>query len=140
LFTASTISRLERGLVRPGLEQLLALAEPRFRACLEEVHELKDYHGDLHGKNIIVARRGIHFEVHLIDFYRWYGPTSQNIREDVRDIIRIYYDSIGGRAHYVRQPQVVKNICCGLKKSLIHRRFPTAGRLRRYLETMEWSE
>ena len=109
-------------------------------AGLEEVHALKDYHGDLHTENIIVARRGIHFEVKLIDFYRWHGPTSENIREDVCDIIRIFYDALGGQKHYARQPKVVKGICCGLKRSLIRKRFRTAGALRRHLETMDWGE
>ncbi|MDQ2069703.1 protein kinase domain-containing protein [Natronospira bacteriovora] len=109
-------------------------------AGLEEVHQLRDYHGDLHSENIIVARRGIHFEVKLIDFYRWKAPTGENIREDVRDIIRIFYDALGGQKHYARQPALVKNICLGLKRSLISRRFRTAGALRRHLETMDWGE
>ncbi|MEA5445048.1 protein kinase [Gammaproteobacteria bacterium AB-CW1] len=109
-------------------------------AGLEEIHRLRDYHGDLHSENIIVARRGIHFEVKLIDFYRWKTPTSENIREDVRDIIRIFYDALGGRRHYARQPRLVKEICLGLKRSLIARRFRTAGALRHHLENLEWED
>lgn len=109
-------------------------------AGLEEVHQLKDYHGDLHEENIIVARRGIHFEVKLIDFYRWKTPTTENIREDVRDIICIFHEVLGGRKHYARQPKVVKRICLGLKRTLIRKQFRTAGELRRHLETMSWEE
>ncbi|MCP1728251.1 tRNA A-37 threonylcarbamoyl transferase component Bud32 [Natronospira proteinivora] len=109
-------------------------------AGLEEVHALKDYHGDLHSENIIVARRGIHFEVKLIDFYRWKGPTGEHIREDVRDIIRIFYDALGGQKYYAKQPKVVKDICLGLKRGLIRKRFRTAGALRQHLETMSWDD
>lgn len=118
-----------------ALHLLHALAEG-----LEEIHSLKDYHGDLHSENIIVARRGIHFEVKLIDFYRWHTPTGENIREDVRDIIRIFYDALGGQRHYAKQPAVVKNICLGLKRTLIRKKFRTAGELRRHLETMSWDD
>lgn len=107
---------------------------------LEEIHALRDYHGDLHSENIIVTRRGIHFEVKLIDFYRWQTPTSENIREDVRDIIRIFYEVLGGQRYYARQPKVVKRICLGLKRSLIFKRFRTAGALRHHLETMSWED
>ena len=105
---------------------------------LEVIHNTPDYHGDIHPENIMVKRRGIGFDVKLIDFYRWNAPTRYNIREDVYDIIRIFYDLVGGRARYRHHPQVVKNICCGLKRSLIVRKFKTAGSLRNHLETMEW--
>ncbi len=118
-----------------GLHLLHSLA-----AGLEQVHQLKEYHGDLHAGNIMVKRRGIHFEVKLIDMYRWNAPTGENIREDVTDIVRVFYDCIGGRRFYSRQPQVVKSICCGLKRSLIRRKFRTAGQLRAYLETVDWDD
>lgn len=118
-----------------GLHLLHTLA-----AGLEEVHMLRDYHGDLHPENIIIKRRGIHFDVKLIDFYRWDSPTGENIRGDVCDIIRIFYDAIGGRKHYARHRREVKGICRGLKKSLILEKFRTAGQLRAHLETMEWDD
>lgn len=118
-----------------GLHLLHSLA-----AGLEEVHQLKEYHGDLHAGNIMVSRRGVRFEVKLIDVYRWNAPTGENIREDVTDVIRVFYDCIGGRRFYARQPQVVKSICCGLKRTLIRRKFRSAGELRAYLETMDWDD
>lgn len=105
---------------------------------LEVIHAARDYHGDLHADNVIIQRRGIGFDVKVIDFYRWNAPTSENIREDLYDTIRIFYDVVGGKERYRHQPQVVKNICCGLKRSLIRSKFKTAGALRTYLETMEW--
>lgn len=107
---------------------------------LEEVHELKDYHGDLHAGNIIISRHGIGFSVKLIDMYRWTGPTRDSITEDVYDIIRIFYDALGGRTWYSRQRPEIKAICCGLKRNLIRQKFRSAGQLRVYLENMEWQQ
>jgi hypothetical protein len=35
-------------------------------------------------------------------------------------------------------PAPVKHICCGLKRSLILKRFPTVVHLRQHLENMSW--
>ena len=116
-----------------GLHFLHCLA-----AGLEVIHNSRDYHGDLHSENIMIERRGIGFDVKLVDMYQWNAPTGENIREDVYDMIRIFYDVIGGQRFYSRHPEVVKRICKGLKRSLIYRKFPRAGALRSYLETMSW--
>jgi len=106
---------------------------------LESIHELGEYHGDLHTENIIVQRYGLGFELKLLDMFYWRATPSANIRNDVVELVRIFYDALGGARHYPRQPPEVKAICCGLKRSLILRKFRTAGQLRSYLETMEWS-
>lgn len=116
-----------------GLHLLHTLAKG-----LEVIHEMREYHGDLHSDNIIIKRRGIRFQVKLIDIYRWRVSTGENIREDVVDIIRIFYDALGGASQYASHPPEVKAICRGLKRTLIKKKFRTAGQLRRYLETMEW--
>ncbi|GBE03757.1 hypothetical protein BMS3Abin09_00678 [bacterium BMS3Abin09] len=36
-------------------------------------------------------------------------------------------DVVGGRAWYSRHPKEVKEICCGLKRSLILRKFHSAA-------------
>ena len=95
---------------------------------LEEVHELKDYHGDLHSENIIISRHGI----------SWKGPTRDNIVEDVYDSIKIFYDALGGQKQYSKQRPEIKAICCGLKRNLIRKKFKSAGQLRVYLENMSW--
>ncbi len=105
---------------------------------LSQIHERKEYHGDLHAGNILVKRRGIHFDVKLVDMYDWGRATRSHINEDVCDVIRILYDMLGGQKHYKSQPDVVKHICSGLKKSLISERFPTAWHLCRHLDTLEW--
>ncbi|MFH1845852.1 MAG: protein kinase [bacterium] len=116
-----------------GLHLLHELA-----AGIERIHNLREYHGDLHDENVIVRRRGIGFEVKLVDMYHWGPPSAANIRQDVADLIRIFYDVLGGQRWYSRQPPEVKAVCCGLKTSLMARKFRTAGQLRQYLETMTW--
>jgi len=116
-----------------GLHLLHALA-----TGIESIHHLREYHGDLHTENIIVKRAGLGFDVKLVDVYRWGAPRWTNIHDDVCDLIRVFYDAIGGRKHYARQPPEVKAICCGLKRTLITRKFPTAGQLREHLEMMRW--
>jgi serine/threonine protein kinase len=105
---------------------------------IESIHNLGEYHGDLHTDNIIVRRSGLGFVVKLLDLYRWRTPKRINIQDDVCDLVRIFYDSVGGRERYSRQPPEVKEICCGLKRSLILKKFSTAGQLRQRLETMQW--
>jgi serine/threonine protein kinase len=102
------------------------------------IHDLREYHGDLHTDNIIIQRYGLGFDVKLIDMIHWGTPRPENIHDDVCDLIRIFYDSIGGQKHYAKQSPEIKAICCGLKRSLILKKFRTAGRLRDYLETMQW--
>lgn len=109
-------------------------------AGVEPIHDVHEYHGDLHTDNILIRRRGISYEVKLIDMYHCGAPRSHSIGNDVCDLIRMFYDALGGQKHYARQPAEVKAICCGLKRSLIIQKFRTAGHLRRYLESMEWLE
>jgi serine/threonine protein kinase len=117
-----------------GLHLLHALAKG-----MEIIHNKKEYHGDLHTENIILRRYGISFDVKLLDLYH-YGPAQAvDLHDDVCDLIRIFYDAIGGKERYSRQPRVVKKICRGLKRSLILKQFRTAGQLRQYLETLDWS-
>lgn len=105
---------------------------------MECIHVMGEYHGDLHDDNIIVQHSGLGFDLKLIDLYHWGAPSAANIRYDIFMLIRLFYDVLGGQRHYANQPPEVKAICCGLKHSLIARKFRTAGQLRTYLETMEW--
>ncbi len=103
-----------------------------------EMHNLRHSHGDLHTDNIIVRRYGLRFELKLFDFFQWEMSTQDLIQEDVYDLIRIFYDVLGGKRTYARQSPTVKNICRGLKRSLIRQQFRTAGQLRQHIETLEW--
>ncbi len=105
---------------------------------IESIHNQREYHGDLHAGNVIIRRRGLGFAIKLVDMYHWGPPRAANIQEDVCDLIRLFYDSVGGKARYANQPPEVKAVCCGLKRSLIQAKFRSAGELRQYLETMPW--
>jgi tRNA A-37 threonylcarbamoyl transferase component Bud32 len=107
-------------------------------AGIELIHNVGDYHGDLHTDNVIVLRYGLGFELKLLDMFSWGSPNAENIQHDVFDLIRIFYDALGGQRWYRRQPQEVKDICKGLKRSLIAREFRSAGQLCQHLEMMEW--
>ena len=70
--------------------------------------------------------------------FHWGAPKAENRHDDVADVIRLFYDVLGGQRHYANQPDEVKAICCGLKRSLIIKKYRTMTRLRQHLETMEW--
>lgn len=106
---------------------------------IEEIHNLKEYHGDLHPENIIVRRFGLSFDLKLLDMFHWSAPKRQNIQDDICDLIRIFYDALGGAKRYTKHPPQVKAICCGLKRSLILKKFKTTKQLREYLETLRWT-
>jgi len=105
---------------------------------IEQIHQLREYHGDLHTDNIIVNHFGLGFELKLIDFYHWSSPKSESIQTDITDMIRVFYDVLGGSRHYPKHNERIKKICCGLKTGLILKKFPTASRLKDHLESMVW--
>jgi len=105
---------------------------------IEDMHLYNEYHGDLHSDNIIVNRFGLEFDLKILDFLHWHGTRRQNMREDVCGLIQIFHECMGGPRHYAKLPAVVKEICCGLKRSLIIKKFRTATHLREYLEDLKW--
>ena len=107
---------------------------------VEPIHQLREYHGDIHQENIIVSRRGIGFEVRLVDFFHLGAPTREKIADDVVDLVHVLHLSTGGAARYGKQPAFVKAVCKGLKRTLIVDQFRTAGELRRYLDTFAWDD
>lgn len=106
---------------------------------IECIHSTGEYHGDLHTENILVQHVGLEYKLKLLDMYHWGAPSTENIREDVMDLIRVFYEALGGSKYYAKQPPEIKQICCGLKRSLILKKFNTAGKLRLYLERLQWS-
>jgi serine/threonine protein kinase len=105
---------------------------------MECVHSIKEYHGDLHTDNIILQRYGLRFDLKLVDLFHAGAPKRENIYDDTVDMIHVFYEALGGRKHYARQPQAVKDICRGLKRSLILKKFKSAAELRQYIENMQW--
>lgn len=106
---------------------------------MECIHTMKEYHGDLHSENIIVQRFGLSFDLKLVDMFYAGSPKKQNIHDDTVDMIHVFHEALGGAKHYSKQPAEIKQICNGLKRSLILKKFRSAGQLRQYLETMQWS-
>jgi hypothetical protein len=119
-----------------GLHLLHALT-----CAMEDVHRHRDYHGDLHPGNVIIRRHGLGFQVKLLDFFHWGEyATQENIRDDIVDVIKIFYDAIGGKARYAAQPEAVKGIVLGLKKRLILKKFKSTTQLRTHLENLNWHD
>ncbi len=118
----------------PAIHLLHAMA-----SGIETIHALGEYHGDLHSENIIVEHFGLKFHLKLLDLFHWGAPSKANILDDVCNMIRIFYDTLGGASTYAKQPAEIKAIVCGLKRSLILKKFRTAGELKMYLENMEFS-
>jgi len=105
---------------------------------LEIIHHEGESHGDIHLDNVIVGRYGLHFELKLLDLYRIGGSKREQVHADICDAIRLFYDVIGGQRMYRRQPDPVRYIVAGLKRSLISQRFKRASQLREYIEQLEW--
>ena len=126
----------QRGRFLPMFESIHLLHA--LAAGVAEIHLSREYHGDLHSDNVIVRRFGLGFDIKLIDMYNWGAPSRANIAEDVCNLVRIFYDILGGSKRYARLRPEVKAICCGLKRSLILRKFPTAAHLRDHIESIHW--
>jgi len=105
---------------------------------IEEIHALNEYHGDVHDRNILVRRRGVGFDLTLLDLFHWGKPGRMRLREDIIQMVRVLYDVVGGRKHYASQPPEIKAICLGLRRDLILSRFPSVFHLRKYLESFSW--
>ncbi len=106
-------------------------------AGVAAIHDAGDYHGDLHSDNIIVNRQGLGFRLKLVDLFHWGSATGRQRQDDVCQMIRIFYDAVGGQRHYAKQPDWVKSVCCGLKQSLIRKKYRSAAQLRDYLEQID---
>ncbi|MBT8141308.1 MAG: protein kinase [Gammaproteobacteria bacterium] len=107
---------------------------------IEEIHLLRDYHGDIHEGNIVVNRLGLRYHLKILDFLHNDEGIRKNQRADIIDLVTLFYELLGGRKFYAKQPQAVKDICRGLKKTLILERFKTVEQLRRHLEQQDWGK
>lgn len=105
---------------------------------MECVHGIGEYHGDLHTDNIILQRYGLRFDLKLVDLFQSEKTRRESIQYDTVEMIQIFHESLGGAKHYAEQPATVKDICCGLKRTLILQKFRTAAQLRHYLERLHW--
>lgn len=106
--------------------------------AVEEIHINKECHGDIHSENVIIQKSGLNYELKLIDVFKTSGGPRGTIQDDVYDLCYLLHEMIGGKAEYKSQPRIIKNICCGLKKTLIRKKFKSATSLRVYLENKAW--
>jgi tRNA A-37 threonylcarbamoyl transferase component Bud32 len=106
---------------------------------MEPIHLAGEYHGDLHSDNIIVSRHGLTFDLRLVDFYQRGKPTREHTQDDIVDMVQIFHEALGGRKRYAKHPPEMKAICCGLKRTLILKKFRRTSVLRAYLESMRWT-
>lgn len=105
---------------------------------IEQIHHLGEYHADLHSNNILVRRRGLGFEVHLIDFFDLGRATREKIQNDVCQLIMLFYDVIGGALGYRHVGPSVRRVILGRRYDLIVKRYRDAGQLRAALEHLDW--
>jgi len=105
---------------------------------MEQVHLSGEYHGDLHVDNVIVNRYGVEFDLKILDLFQLDASKAESRQSDICDVIRLFYESLGGAKHYARQPRAVKYICSGLKATLILQKFRTMSQLCKHIEMMEW--
>jgi serine/threonine protein kinase len=105
---------------------------------VEQIHFLGEYHGDIHAENIMVSRRGLGYDVHLLDFFDLGRPTREKTQKDVFDMIAVLHETIGGVDGYRSAPPALKRIVMGRRQSLIRTRFRNAGHLRIALENLTW--
>ena len=70
--------------------------------------------------------------------YRLGAFRQENVKKDVCGLIRLFYDTLGGPERYSKLPDVAKNICCGLKKNLILKKFKSIPQLREHIEMLDW--
>lgn len=105
---------------------------------MSEIHNLGEYHGDLHSENIIVVKHGLQFDLRLLDMSFWGRPKPEHLRYDTVEMVRVFYDALGGAKRYTRQPDTVKKICRGMKSNLILKNFKSASQMVVYLEGLTW--
>ncbi|HEQ98919.1 MAG TPA: serine/threonine protein kinase [candidate division Zixibacteria bacterium] len=105
---------------------------------IEQIHFLGQYHGDIHTDNIMVKRKGLGFNVRLIDLFDLGRSNRERIQQDVFDLLTVFYEMIGGAEGYKRADDNVRKLIMGRKHSLIRQHFNTAGDIRLALENLEW--
>lgn len=116
-----------------GLHLLHALA-----SGLDAIHSMQEYHGNIEPENIIVKRKGLGFQVKLINMSLEDLPLTRTISEDIVNLVNIFRSFATAPKRGTKMPDEVK-LLYDAKPSRIRERFKNAGALRKHLETMLWS-
>ena len=107
-------------------------------AGVEQIHDLGDYHGDIHSENIMVRRIGAHHQLRLIDLLDMGRPNSTRRQDDALDIVRLLGEMLGGRERYSSFPESMKKLCKGLRADHLRRAYRNAADVRKAIEALEW--
>lgn len=106
---------------------------------VEQIHLKGQFHGDLHTGNVLLRRKGLAFEIKLIDLFLWKGNKREFQRSDILELINIFYELLGGQKNYAKLPHSIKQIICGRKSNLILKKFPRISTLSVTLENLSWT-
>ena len=106
---------------------------------VEQIHLKGEFHGDLHTGNVLLRRKGLSFEIKLIDLFLWRGNKREFQRADIIELINIFYEILGGKKNYNKLPAPIKNVICGKRSDLILKKFPRISTLSVYLENLSWT-
>lgn len=112
---------------------------------VEKLHAAGEHHGELGADSLLVQRKGLGFQVKLIDLSpeavtrARKAKRTASLQDDVYELLGLFLAALGGPRFYARQPQPIKTLCLGLKRQALRERYRDAGELRRTLETMHWS-
>jgi serine/threonine protein kinase len=106
---------------------------------LDAIHSMQEYHGNIAAENIIVRRKGIGFQVKLINMSLEDRPVSRTIYEDVVNLVKIFANIVTPPRHSAKIPDSVKSLYSNLKTVRTSDRLKNAGALKKHLETMLWS-
>lgn len=129
------LKRQKKGSLPPfeALHLIYSLA-----AGVEAIHFLGEYHGDIHSDNIMVQRRGIGFDLHLVDFFDLGRSTRDKVLFDVYCLIQVFHETLGGSKGYRNAPDPIKQIIKGRKRTLLKKEFKNAGDIRLALDNLQW--
>jgi tRNA A-37 threonylcarbamoyl transferase component Bud32 len=106
---------------------------------VEQIHLKGEFHGDLHTGNVLLRRKGLSFDIKLIDLFLWRGNKREFQRADIVELINIFYEILGGQKNYAKLPLSIKKVICGKRSDLILKKFPRISTLSVYLENLTWT-
>ncbi len=106
---------------------------------VEQIHLKGEFHGDLHTGNVLLRRKGLSFEIKLIDLFLWQGNKRDFQRADIIELINIFYEILGGQKNYTKLPQSIKKVICGKRSDIILKKFPKISNLSVSLENLTWT-
>jgi tRNA A-37 threonylcarbamoyl transferase component Bud32 len=116
-----------------GLHLLRALT-----TGVEALHSAGQAHGAITTESLIVHRRGLGFDVKIVDFAPSRSASAAAVRADVDAMIRVFREAIGSSPR-IRMPAGVRTALRGLLFGRVAEPIRTARELHRYLDGIRWA-